>query len=743
VTTLVLVESPNKVKKLAHYLGPGFDVLATVGHVRDLPAHDLGVDLATFRPTYEVLETKKSIVSRIKAAAAKAGDVLLATDPDREGEAISWHVAQILRLKNPRRLTYQEITEKALKAALGKVRPLDQARVDSQQARRVLDRLVGYQVSPLLRPFGANHSAGRVQSAVLHAIVQRELERERFKPEPYWTLAARYAEGFKARYATLDDEGRLADTRVKTEGEAEAIAARARGPHEVAAVETADRERKPRPPLTTAELLKLAGSKLGMKLDETMRLAQALFEGGAITYHRTDSVALSDDAIAMARDFIAKDYPEALPSAPPRYKAAANAQEAHEAIRPTSLDPALAAGLPEDQRALFQLIRQAFLASQCKPAVIAQTVVTITSGDTTWRAVGSTVKFPSFLRYLDPDEPKEGTEGPEPKLPPLAPGQLLTLEGVEVARQETKPPPRYTEASIIEFMKRTGIGRPSTYAATIAVLFRREYIALEKKKLAPTPRGRLVDEVLSNTFPDLLEPTYTAEMEDRLDEVAAGKRPWLDELRAWYGPFDQQLGAAPARMAAHLAAHPELAAEESAAPKPTGRSCPRCGAELLLRQRRKGPGAFLSCSAYPKCDYAADPSAKASERACPKCNGTMEETAGKFGPYARCLDPKCDGRVDLSPMTKESCPLCDSPMRDKGTFLSCSRFPECKGSYDKAALAKARRSPRTCPSCGHLLLERRSAKGKFLGCSAYPKCRFIDTSSGAPSTARRDHRLRP
>jgi DNA topoisomerase-1 len=738
VTTLVLVESPNKVKHVAHALGAGYTVQATVGHLRDLPQRELGVDLESLRPTYEVLETKRGVVAKLKAAAAEASEVLLATDPDREGEAIAWHVSQLLHLKNPRRLTYQDMSDAGIKAGLKGTRPLDQHKVDSQQARRVLDRLVGYQVSPLLRPFGSNHSAGRVQSAVLHAIVTRELEREAFNPEDFWTLKATYGEGFSARYAEVGEDGGLRDVRLKSSAAAEAVAARAKGPHVVRGIETKDAERKPRPPLTTAELLKLSNKKLGHALDETMRLAQALFEAGAITYHRSDSVALSPEAIAMAREYIGKDYPEALPEASPRYKSAAGAQEAHEAIRPTSLAPELAAGLPADQRALFELIRKAFLASQCKPAIIAQTIVTIASAETTWRAAGATVKFPSFLRYLDDQEQTEG-EGdaePDPVFPPLTVGQVLELQGIEVKAQKTKPPPRYDVAGITEFMKATGIGRPSTYAATLAVLEKREYIGTEKKKLFPTNRGRLVDQVLGQSFPDLLETTYTAGMEERLDEVAEGKRPWLQELQTWYGPFKAQLVAAAPRIAAFCSEHPELVAQAPEAPKPTDRTCPRCSSPLLLRKRKSGEGEFLSCSAYPKCDYAADPSVKSSTHVCPSCKGAMEEVPGKFGPYARCLNASCKGTIDLAPVVDEKCPLCDSPMRDKGSFLSCSRFPDCKGSYDKVALAKSKKAGATCPTCGHPLVERKGAKGKrFLGCSAFPKCRYIHPESGRHKAA--------
>jgi DNA topoisomerase-1 len=733
MATLVIVESPNKVEHVQHALGSGYDVAASIGHIRDLPDDDLGVDLTTFDPTYVVDPDKRAVVARLKSKAAAADGVLLATDPDREGEAISWHLAEVLGLRSPTRLTYNELTEKALKTALSATRPLDRNLVDAQQARRVLDRLVGYPVSRTLsRYFGKNTTAGRVQSATLHLVVARELERERFKPVPYWTLAARYTNGLVARYAALNDAGELVDTRCASQAEADAVAARARGPHTVRAIETKPAERKPKPPFTTSTLQQAASAVLRFKPDHTMALAQKLFEAALITYHRSDSVSLSDDAIALAREFIGRDYPEALPAEPPRYKSKAGAQGAHEAIRPTSLDPDVVAKLAGGEAALYDLIRKRFIACQCRPAVISRTTVTIESGDTTWRASGSVIQFDSFLRYIRDDEdkkPKDGEEA-EPRLPAVSVGQVLELVAVDVAGKETKPPPRFTQATLVKEMERTGIGRPATYANTVAVLFAREYVAEEKDYLFPTSRGRLVDEMLGKAFPELLETQMTADMEGRLDQVADGERNWKDELRAWYTPFAAKLTAADAIYSAELARRPELAAAVPAAPKPTGTPCPRCGAELLLRPRKKG-GEFLSCSSYPKCDYAADVTAKRSEHACPKCTGPMTEQVGKHGPYARCIKAGCGAFLDLAPAVDEPCPVCAAPMKDKGDFLSCSKYPMCKGSYDKAALAKAKKTRKKCPKCSHLLVEKKGPRGKFLGCAAYPTCRYIEGPSKA------------
>ena len=814
---LVVVESPNKIEKIQHYLGEGYRVLATAGHFRDLPKHTLGVDKATFEPDYIVDDEKEHLVSRLRKAAKEADEVLLATDADREGEAISWHLSETLHLRNPKRMRFVEITEKALKAAVAAAGPLDQHLVDAQQARRVVDRLVGYEVSPLLFKFGKKHSAGRVQSATLHLVVEREKAIDAFQKKPFWTLSARYDNGLVATYATAKSEGDnavLTPTRLDSEAEAQAVAARARGPHVVKSVETKPIERKPKAPFTTSTLQQAASVGLGLKPEATMALAQKLFANGFITYHRSDSVALSDDASRMARDFLSLDYPEALPAEAPRYAAKGNAQEAHEAIRPTSLAPDAAAGIPGDELELYQLIRNRFLASQCKPAVFDQTTVAIESGDTTWRAQGSVLRFPSFLRYLDSDEDteKKPDGDAEARMPGTAQGDVLGLVGVEVRRNETKPPTRFTQATLIREMERVGIGRPSTYASTIAVLFSRDYVAEEKKYVLPTGRGRLIDGVLSSAFVDLVQSDYTADMESRLDEVAEGKRHWKDEVRGWYSGFEKLLAAAPGIIDAELLKHPGVAAEAAAAgPKLTDKPCLKCGALLRQFDGKKGP--FLACSAYKKdgsgCDYVTDVSAQVSEYPCPKCAKRMEAVTGKFGAYARCLDkscggtkdlsakpsdkpclkcagateertgkngpylrcvqsscghmqeltavsslhpcPKCgkamaeqDGKfgryarclekecgtiLDLAPAVTEPCPVCKGPMKNKGEFYSCARYPECKGSLDVKALAKAKKAGKTCPKCQRMLVEKKGPKGKFWGCSGYPECKFIEAKA--------------
>lgn len=768
---LVIVESPNKKATIKKYLGEGYEVLATAGHFRDLPKKELGVDLTTFTPTYEVNEEKAGLLSGIRKAAKEADAVFLASDADREGEAIAWHLVDELKLKKAQRIRFTEITPKALAAAVAAAGPVDQNLVDAQQARRVIDRLVGYQVSPLLSPFGRNHSAGRVQSATLHLVVTRELEREAHVATPFWVLTAKYSNGLVAKYAPEKSETND-DARIHSEEEAQGIIARAQGPHAVSTIETKPTERKPKAPFTTSSLQQAASVALKLKPDGTMELAQSLFEQGHISYHRSDSVSVSDDAAAMARAHLERVFPEALPAERPVYKSKSSAQGAHECIRPTTLDEESPAGVSGDALKLYQLIRARFLASQCKPATLSSTTITITSGDTLWRAKGATVVFESFLRYLSTDEDSTKGDDDEPKLPAVTTQQVLEVTALESKRQETKPPPRFTEATLVKAMESSGIGRPSTFANTIKVLFAREYLGEEKNFVIPTARGRLIDSVLTAAFPALVASEYTAHLEETLDEVAEGKRPWRAELGSWYAPWEKQLTAAGPLFAAEAAKRPELAAD-SDAPKPTGKPCPLCTKELFLRTGKKGP--FLSCSGYPSCNYAADPSAKPSEHKCPKCSSPMSEVEGKFGPYARCakrecnhiLDlkpvkrsdkkcPKCSGEmneldgkfgpyarcanrdcggiVDLKPPSDEKCPVCAGVMHDKGEFLSCASYPTCKGSWDKKGLAAAKKNNRTCPQCKtRLLVAKKGPKGSFISCSGYPVCKHIEDAKESKS----------
>lgn len=734
---LVVVESPKKVQTIQHYLGDGYIVAATIGHIRDLPTDELGIDLKTFAPTYVLYEAKAAAVARIKKLAKTADEVLLATDVDREGEAIAWHLSEVLNHPRISRIRLEEITQSALKRALAEPGAIDQHRVDAQATRRILDRLVGYQVSPLLRAFGPNQSAGRVQSAALHLVVQRELARERFRPEKWFTATVWYDNGLPAKYAALDDTGELVETRFATRAEAEAITARARAPHTVSAVDTKPVEARPKPPFTTSLLQQAASVVLDLKPAVTMALAQQLFEGGLITYHRTDSVTLSSEAIQMARDAISREHPEALPPEAPTYKNKSTAQAAHEAIRPTALGSPEIATLSGQLKALYALIEARFLASQCKPACYDQITVTFTCGDTTWRSRGRVITAHNWLHYVTRDEDDEARSEPtEPIIPHISTGDVHTVLKFDVKELTSKPPPRFTQASLVRELEHRAIGRPSTYASIVddetGILFTRGYLAAEKKAVLPTPKGRLIDEMLAKAFPDIVSAENTAQLEERLDEIEAGNRRRLDELKAWYPGFERQLSAAAGIYKQEIAARPELAAE---APKPTGKPCPLCAKELFLRPGKNG--AFLACSGYPTCSYTTDANAKTTTTPCPKCAKPLEEIEGRYGRYARCPDRSCGHKVDLAAPVDEKCPVCDGPMRDKGTFYGCTRFPDCTGSLDKAGLEAGRKAGKTCPDCGRPVLLKKNAKGSFWGCSRWPLCKHLEPIGESNSSPRK------
>jgi DNA topoisomerase-1 len=432
-----------------------------------------------------------------------------------------------------------------------------------------------------------------VQTATLHIVVQRESAREAFEAEPFWTVQAVYKEGFSARFARQNPKGELVEAKLASEEEAKRIVAEAAAPHVVRAVREQTLEQKPKPPFTTSTLQQAASAQLGLKPADAMRIAQLLFEAGCISYHRTDSVALSDEAIAMAREFIAHERADLLPKVPPLYRAGDAAQGAHEAIRPTSLETSL--DVPAEGRALFDLVRRRFLASQCKPALIAQQIVTISAGETRWLAKGSVEAFDGHRLYLKYDEnaDKEKGEDDEQLLPALAVGDGVNAERIEVKRSETKPPPRFTQATLIREMERLGIGRPSTYAATLKTLFDRSYLEEQKKAVAPTARGRVVDGALSKAFTSLVESSYTAELEARLDDIATGKRRWKDELQLWFQTFEPQLRSAGPVIATFSGPLDTTSA--------SSRPCPLCGSRLVARRSAKGP--FLGCSSYPQCRH--------------------------------------------------------------------------------------------------------------------------------------------
>ncbi len=753
---LVVVESPAKAKTINKYLGKDFKVVASMGHIRDLPKSRLGVDIEEgFVPSYEVIPGRKKILKQLKAEAERVSEIYVATDPDREGEAIGWHLAQELRsLKGAekrkiRRLMFNEITRKAVLEALHHPGEIDQRMVDAQQARRVLDRLVGYQISPLLwDKVRRGLSAGRVQSVALKLICDREAEIEAFRPEEYWLVFARLAAAappeFQARLV------RRAGQAVKLASEADArgvLEALAGATFTVTSVVTKERRKSPPPPFITSKLQQ--ASRFSVK--KTMQVAQQLYEGvelpgegsvGLITYMRTDSTRVADEALAAVRDYIARRFgPDVLPERPVHYRAKADAQDAHEAIRPTSMEyepEQVRPYLTPDQFYLYRLIWNRFVASQMLPAVFDDTIVEITAGDFVFRARGSVLKSSGWLlvsgqEAAEPAAPPADADGegeeeaPPGLLPPLAEGDRLDLKGLTPVQKFTQPPPRYTEATLVKALEEDGIGRPSTYAQIISVLQAREYVSKVNGRFKPTVLGRmLVTKLLSPSFDDILDVEYTAKMEEQLDEIENGRADYRSTLQSFYEKFQKDLERARVTM-------PNL--KEGA---PSGESCEKCGAPMVIRAGRFG--VFLACSRYPECENTReldtpDNGGEPIEETCEACGRPMVVKRGRFGPFLACSGyPECrttrkliatrQGVTAARPdrVLDEPCPQCGAPLVVKhgrfGEFTACSKYPACK--YVKLKLTGVK-----CPRDGGDLAERVSRRGRvFYGCTNYPACDF-------------------
>lgn len=707
--SLVIVESPAKAKTIGKYLGEGVTVKASVGHVRDLPEKRLGVDIEhEFRPEYELIKGKGKVVSEIKKAAKEADAIYLAPDPDREGEAIAWHIAEELDVKKKPvyRVLFNEITAKAIKEAMSKPGRIDQNMVDAQQARRVLDRLVGYQISPLLwKKVKRGLSAGRVQSVAVRLVCEREDEIVAFKPEEYWSITATLEGKTPPPFAAklLQANGK----KIKIGKEADAMAALAEiegKPFTVTRVERKETKRHPVPAFITSKLQQEAARKLRFTAKKTMSVAQGLYEGveigdegpvGLITYMRTDSVRVSADALKEAREVIADRFgKEFLPPKAVTYATGKAAQDAHEAIRPTSpsLDPeSVKKFLDKDQLNLYKLIWNRFMASQMMPALIDQTSIDVEVGKYLFRATGSVIKFPGFLKVYEEgkDEVAEGGEEAEEEkeatLPPLEKGDRLSLKKIEPKQHFTQPPPRYTEATLVKELEEKGIGRPSTYAAIMSTIQDREYVEKVENKFRPTELGSLVNTLLVEQFPDLLNVEFTARMEKKLDEIEEGKARWVETVGEFYAPFSTALENATKAMR-------DVKREEI----PTDHICEKCGAGMVIKWGRNGQ--FLACSGYP---------------ACKNTKEFVKTESGEIQVKEQAVEE-----------AGEACPTCGSPMVIRGgrfgKFIACSRYPECKTT-------KAITTGVTCPEdkCGGTLVEKRSKKGKvFFSCSNWPKCKY-------------------
>jgi DNA topoisomerase I len=713
MSDLVIVESPAKAKTIEKILGKGYLVKASVGHVRDLPPKRLGVDLRDgFAPEYVVIRGKAKILEELRASAKRAGKVYLAPDPDREGEAIAWHIAQELDAKKGDaiyRVLFNEITPRAIAAAMRNPGRIDEDKVNAQQARRILDRLVGYQISPLLwRKVRRGLSAGRVQSVALRLICDREKEIEAFVPQEYWTVTV-VLEGdqppaFAAQLAKVG--GKKAE--IHTAEVAHAIAAQLRQQQFVVGdVKTRERRRQPPPPFITSRLQQEGANRLRFSARKTMTLAQGLYEGlaigpdgvvGLITYMRTDSTRVAEEAQREALHHILSAYGQAyVPEKPQIYRSKKSAQDAHEAIRPTStvrLPEQLRAYLERDHYALYHLIWSRFVASQMRPALFDVTTADILAGEFMLRASGSVLKFDGFLRVYAEDQPatrpgEDDDSSLNRALPPLAPGQVLRVVDVKPEQHFTQPPPRYTEASLVAELERRGIGRPSTYATILSIIQDRNYVETKERKFYPTDLGRLVSGLLVEHFPDIMNAEFTAAMEDRLDQVEEGKKPWVGVLREFYEPFEKHLKVASQRM-------PSV----KAMAEPTTEVCEQCGKPMVIRLGRYGK--FLSCSGYPDC--------KATRPL------KAEETEA----------------TPVGAVSSEVCEQCGSPMVVRkgryGEFLACSAYPTCK-------VAKPMRLGIACPTAGCTgdLVQRRTKRGRvFYGCGRYPDCQYTLWSKPVP-----------
>ena len=712
---LLIVESPAKAKTIKRYLGTSFQVTPSVGHVVDLPKSKLGVDVADhFKPEYHVIAGKAKVLEEIRAAAKKADNVYLATDPDREGEAIAWHIADRLgKVKGGvHRVLLREITPAAVREAVAKAGELDRNLYEAQQARRVLDRLVGYQISPLLwDKVKRGISAGRVQSVALRIIVERELEREAFRAEEYWTLDAMLDGAlpprFKARLYSHDDERIDNKARKLAEAEARAIIAECeKAPFVVRKIERKEVRRSPAPPFITSRLQQEASRKLYFSPRRTMQVAQRLYEGvelgdqgavGLITYMRTDSVRVSDQAVGAVREYVAKRYgPEYLPKNPVAYRSSKSAQDAHEAIRPTAVerDPeSVARYLDRDELALYTLIFNRFVSSQMNPAVYDRTTVDIEAARAIFRATGQVVKFDGFMRIYTEGQDDASADDEDETLPALNEGEMLKLLGFDPQQHFTQPPPRFTQATLIKELEEKGIGRPSTYASIMTSILSREYVEEDQsKRLRPTTLGRIVADMLVRAFPDILEVGFTARLEENLDSVEEGRENWVKTLDRFYEPFKKRLGEAKALM-------PEVKRSGI----PTDLICPLDSGKMVIKFGRNGE--FLACSNYPE------------------CTNTSEFTRDEQGKIAVAESQALQGEA-----TDAVCEKCGRPMVRRrsrfGEFLGCSGYPECDGI--KRLKADPVKTGVACPDCHEgEVLERRSRRGKlFFGCGRYPKCKF-------------------
>jgi DNA topoisomerase-1 len=771
--SLVIVESPAKARTINRYLGDDFDVKASMGHVRDLPKKGLSVDIDNgFEPTYAPIEDKKKVIGELKRAAKQADAIYIATDPDREGEAIGWHLVELLKpgKKPVIRVLMEEITKDGIKHAFDNPGEIDTHKVEAQQARRILDRIVGYKLSPLLwDKVRRGISAGRVQSVALRLVVDREREIAAFVPEEYWSIKA-HLEGeepptFEAELQRKDGDklaigeekdalALLADlgvalpeqpgdggTVLQRDDDNNVIAVSSGGLEwPITKIEAKERKRRPQPPFTTSQLQQAAARRMRFAVRKTMRVAQQLYEGidigaegsvGLITYMRTDSTRVSQQSQVEAKEVVTKRYGADFALAKPRtFKAGKRAQEAHEAIRPTSsahTPEQLKKYLDKDQFRLYELIWQRFVASQMKDAVYDATAVDIevkgaTSGATyLFRATGSVLKFPGFLAAYG-DVEGDGEKDENRLLPPLQEGLLLTCLELRPRQHFTQPPPRYSEASLVRELERNGIGRPSTYADILSKLRNREYVTVEERRFKPTELGTVVVDLLVESFDRIMDIEYTAKVEDRLDLIESGEEVWSDALARFWERFTGELDKAKSEMR-------DVKREEIE----TDEVCEKCGSPMVIKWGRFGR--FLACTGYPECkntkqlkkdgEVAETVEPELTGEDCPKCGKPLLRRTGRFGPFVGCSGfPDC--RYIQPKTTGVKCPQCgkgelvEKRTRKGRTFFGCDQYPDCDFATWKPPL------PIKCPECGHPFLELRRRKDQpdKMGCPN-KECDFV------------------
>lgn len=722
---LIIVESPAKTKTLKNFLSDEYVVEASMGHVRDLPEKRLGVDVDNnFEAEYENLESRSSVLTTLRRAAKGADEVFLASDPDREGEAIAWHLQQALKLKSPKRIEFNEITRTAVISALENPREIDMNRVDAQQARRILDRIVGYKLSPLLwkKARRNNLSAGRVQSVAVKLVVIREREISAFVPQEYWSVTAKLCaddekQSFEAHLRMYRGE----KLELVNQEQTDKVLSDLQGAsYHVEEIRKSQRKRKPSAPFITSTLQQEAARKLGYSARRTMQIAQQLYEGielgtqgavGLITYMRTDSTRVSSEAQVQAREYIKSTFgAQYMPKSAPIYKTKASAQDAHEAVRPTSVlrtPDEVKQYLNAEQMKLYKLVWMRFLASQMSESIMDVVSVDILANEYLFRATGSTVKFEGFMKvYTEGTDNNEKNDDDGPALPELTEKQLLQLLALLPAQHFTEPPPRYSEATLVKALEENGIGRPSTYASILGAIVDRKYVTLAQKRFTPTALGEAVTDYLGMFFTDVMDIDFTANIEKELDNVEIGEQSWRHVLATFYGPFETRLKECE-----------ESPERVRIVPKETPYICPNCGGKMLLREGRFGP--FLGCEKYPDCTTIMKvtatgepaPPDRPSDQVCEKCGSPMVIRYGKYGDFLACSATGCRTRRPLETGIEVPCPKCGKgnivrKRSKRGRYLyGCNTYPDCE------FVVWSKPTGEMCPNCKALLVEK-TARGQ-------------------------------